>query len=119
MRSYLLCRTPAVILGALFVCITTLLAFTPTLAGQAGFSAHDVYLDKCAACHAQDGSGETVKGRKDKVKDIRQTIKKMSEDQMIEVVEKGKGAYMNSFSKQYSPEQIKALVEYYRSLASQ
>lgn len=119
MQRCSLCRALGAILGILFVCVMSLPAFVPKLAAQAGFSARDVYLDKCAACHAQDGSGKTVKGRKDKVKDIRQTIKKMSEDQMIEVVEKGKGAYMNSFSKQYSPEQIKALVEYYRSLASQ
>lgn len=82
-------------------------------------SAQDIYMDKCAVCHARDGSGRTVKGRKDKVKDVRQTIKKMSEAQMIEVVEKGKGAYMDSWSDKLSKAQIKAVVEYYRSLASQ
>jgi mono/diheme cytochrome c family protein len=82
-------------------------------------SAQDIYMDKCAVCHARDGSGRTVKGRKDKVKDVRQTIKKMSEGQMIEVVQKGKGAYMDSWSDKLSKEQIKAVVEYYRSLAGQ
>lgn len=82
-------------------------------------SAQDSYMDKCAVCHARDGSGRTVKGRKDKVKDVRQTIKKMSEAQMIEEVEKGKGAYMDSWSDKFSKAQIKALVDYYRTLASQ
>ena len=82
-------------------------------------SAQDIYMDKCAVCHARDGSARTVKGRKDKAKDVRQTIKKMSEAQMIEVVEKGKGAYMDSWSDKYSKAQIKALVDYYRTLASQ
>lgn len=106
--------------GAVCLLASLVVALCPTkaLSAQAGWSAQDVFLDKCAVCHARDGSGKTVKGRKDKVKDIRKTIDKMSEAQMIEVVEKGKGAYMDSFSKQYSPQQIKALVEYYRSLAS-
>ncbi len=88
-------------------------------ASQSGFSARDGFLDKCATCHARDGSGHTIKGHKDKVKPVAETIKKYTEAQMIQIVTKGKGAYMNSFSDQFSPAQIKALVEYYRSLASQ
>ena len=45
---------------------------------QAG--AQDVYLDKCSVCHAKDGSGNTAKGRKLKVKDVRSPdVQKMSE----------------------------------------
>ena len=36
---------------------------------------------------------------------------------MIKVVEDGKGKNMDSYKKEYSKEQIKALVEYYRTLA--
>lgn len=88
-------------------------------AGQplAARSAEDIYLDKCAVCHGQDGAGKTAKGKKAKVKDIRETIDKMSVDEMIKVVNDGKGKNMDSYKKEYTPEQIKALVEYYRSLA--
>jgi mono/diheme cytochrome c family protein len=96
-------------------------ASAPGLAAraQAGFNARDVFLDKCATCHARDGSGHTIKGHKDGVKPVAETVKKYSEAQMIQIVTKGKGAYMNGFSDQFSPAQIKALVEYYRSLATQ
>lgn len=80
-------------------------------------SAEDIYLDKCAVCHGQDGAGKTAKGKKAKVKDIRETIGKMSVDEMIKVVDDGKGKNMDSYKKEYSQDQIKALVDYYRSLA--
>jgi mono/diheme cytochrome c family protein len=86
---------------------------------QGAFNARDVFLNKCATCHARDGSGHTVKGHKDKVKPVTETVKKYTEAQMIQIATKGKGAYMNGFSDQFTPAQIKALVEYYRSLATQ
>jgi len=108
--------------GAVFAAAFSALVAVGTLVAYAGASqpsAQDIYMDKCAVCHARDGSAKTVKGRKDKAKDVRQTIKKMSEAQMIEVVEKGKGAYMDSWRDKLSQEQIKAVVEYYRTLANQ
>lgn len=86
-------------------------------AGAAAQSAQDTYLDKCAVCHGRDGAGKTAKGRKDKVKDVRETIKSMSEADMIKIVTDGKAPNMDSFKKDFSADQIKALVEYYRSLA--
>jgi mono/diheme cytochrome c family protein len=86
-------------------------------APRPGRSAEDIYLDKCAVCHGQDGAGKTAKGKKAKVKDIRETVGKMSVDEMIKVMEDGKGKNMDSYKKEYSKEQIKALVDYYRSLA--
>lgn len=88
----------------------------PNLAGQAQ-SGRDIYLDKCAVCHGEDGAGKTIKGKKVHCKDIRDTIKKDSEADMIKVVTDGKGVNMDSYKKQLSPEQVRAVVEYYRSLA--
>ena len=88
----------------------------PNLAGQSQ-SGRDIYLDKCAVCHGEDGAGKTIKGKKVHCKDIRDTIKKDSEADMIKVATDGKGANMDSFKKQLSPEQIQAVVQYYRSLA--
>ena len=84
--------------------------------GQAQ-SGRDIYLDKCAVCHGEDGAGKTIKGKKVHCKDIRDTIKKDSEADMIEVATDGKGVNMDGYKKQLSPEQIRAVVEYYRSLA--
>ncbi len=86
-------------------------------AAAAAQGAQDTYLDKCAVCHGRDGAGKTAKGRKDKVKDVRETVKKMSEADMIKIVTDGKPPNMDSFKKDFSADQIKALVEYYRGLA--
>jgi mono/diheme cytochrome c family protein len=81
--------------------------------------AKDLYLDKCALCHGQDGAGKTAKGRKLKVLDVRETAKKFSVDEMIKVVHEGKGPNMDGYGKEFNKDQIKAVVDYYRSLAKQ
>lgn len=81
-------------------------------------SAQDVYLDKCSICHAQDGSGNTAKGRKLKVKNVRSPeVGKLSEAEMIDIVAKGKGKDMDGFEKELGSDMVKQLVTYYRSLA--
>jgi mono/diheme cytochrome c family protein len=81
-------------------------------------SAQDVYLDKCSVCHGQDGSGNTAKGRKLKVKNVRSPeVQKLSEAEMIEIVGKGKGKDMDGFEKELGKDMVKDLVTYYRSLA--
>ena len=82
-----------------------------------GKSAADIYLDKCSVCHGTDGAGKTAKGKKLKVKDVRETIGTLTADQMIVIVTKGKGDDMDAFAKDYSADQIKQLVDYYRGLA--
>ena len=82
-----------------------------------GKSASDIYLDKCSVCHGADGAGNTAKGKKLKVKNVRETSQKMTAAEMIEIVTKGKGDDMDAFGKEFTPAQISALVDYYRSLA--
>ena len=80
-------------------------------------SAQDVYLDKCAICHGKDGSGNTAKGRKLKVKDARSPdVQKLSEAAMIDIVAKGKGKDMDGFEKELGKDMVKNIVDYYRSL---
>src|SRR5258708_29123501 len=81
--------------------------------------AKDIYLDKCSACHGADGAGKTAKGRKLKVQDVRETVKKIPAEEMIKIVQNGKGANMDGYGKEFSAAQIKALVDFYRSLAAQ
>jgi mono/diheme cytochrome c family protein len=51
------------------------------------------------------------------MKGVKETAAKMSAAEMIKIVADGKGADMDAFGKQLSADQIKALVDYYRSLA--
>jgi mono/diheme cytochrome c family protein len=78
-------------------------------------SAEDNYNKKCAVCHGKDGLGNTAKGKKVHVKDVHLNMKD-SELDMIKAVTDGKGDDMDSYKKEFTPDQIKALVEYYRSL---
>jgi len=78
-------------------------------------SAEDIYGHKCAVCHGKDGLGNTAKGKKVHVKDVHTNMKD-SETQMISVVTNGKGDDMDSYKTELTPDQIKAVVDYYRSL---
>jgi mono/diheme cytochrome c family protein len=78
--------------------------------------AKDLYLDKCSVCHGPDGMAKTAKGKKLKMNDVHQVLPKMGEDEMIKIVTDGKGTDMDAFSKDLGKDQIKAVVEYYRSL---
>jgi mono/diheme cytochrome c family protein len=95
--------------GALFV--------AKAVSGVPEKSAEDIYTHDCAICHGKDGAGKTTQGKRTKVKDIRDTIKTTSEEEMIKVVQKGKGADMDAYRDELKADQIKAVVEYYRGLA--
>jgi mono/diheme cytochrome c family protein len=104
--------------GLTFILVS--LAGRSTLASPATSSPQDIYLDKCAVCHAQDGSGNTSKGRKLKVKNLRSPeAQKLTEAEMIEIVSKGKGKDMDGFQKELGTDMIKQIVAYYRTLAKQ
>ncbi|MEO8051743.1 MAG: c-type cytochrome [Acidobacteriota bacterium] len=79
--------------------------------------AKDLYLSKCATCHGANGAGKTAMGRKLKAQDVHVTVGKMTADQMITIVTDGKGQDMAGYGKQFTKDQIKELVEYYRGLA--
>jgi cytochrome c oxidase cbb3-type subunit 3 len=112
-------------LGLAVLIVGTAMAFN--LVSSAGASsrsaapapdAKDVYLDKCSVCHGQDGAGNTAKGRKLKVKNVRSPeVQKLSEAEMVEIVAKGKGKDMDGFEKELGADMVKQVVAYYRSLA--
>jgi cytochrome c6 len=77
----------------------------------------DVYADKCAVCHGADGAGQTARGKKLKVKNVRETVKKMTAAQMADVVAKGKDPDMEGFGKELGPAMVTEIVTYYRDLA--
>jgi cytochrome c6 len=88
-----------------------------TGAGWAQGDFKATFLDKCSICHGEDGTGKTAKGKKLKVKDVHVTAGTESEADMIKIVTDGKGKDMDGFGKDLKPDQIKGIVEYYRSLA--
>ena len=71
----------------------------------------------CASCHAKDGSGNTMMGKKSGVDDYR-TAKaqaKFTDAEAVTVITDGKDK-MKSFKEKLTPDEIKALVAYIRSL---
>ena len=90
-------------------------AFATTGPLQAQDDASDLYDHKCAVCHGKDGLGNTAKGKKVHVKDVHANMKD-SEADMIKAVTDGKGDDMDSYKTLFTSDQIKALVDYYRSL---
>ena len=89
-----------------------LISFCAALMAQ---NEKDVFLDKCAVCHAADGSASNAKGRKLKMKGVKDTVAKVSAGDMIKIVTDGKGE-MPAFGKELGKEQVKALVEYHRGM---
>lgn len=79
--------------------------------------AKGIYLDKCAVCHGADGTASTARGRKLRMKSVKETATKVKPEEMIKIVSDGKGADMDGYSKELSKDEIKALVDYYRGMA--
>lgn len=102
--------------GALTAAVLTVGLSSGPVRAQ-GKSAADLYLDKCAVCHGADGAGKTAKGKKLKVKDVHETVSKLTPEQMADIVAKGKSPNMDGYAKDFSADQIKQIVEHYRSLA--
>ena len=98
--------------GALF-CFTVL-----TLPGgaRAENDTGKVYAKNCVLCHAADGSGNSSSGKALGAKDLASSeVQKKSDEELAEVVTKGKGK-MPAFGKKISADEIKGLVAYIRAL---
>ena len=74
----------------------------------------------CASCHAKDGSGSTVMGKKNGVKDYRDAAvqAKLTDAEAMEAINEGVKEHgkdrMKSFKDKLTPEEIKALVAHLR-----
>ena len=78
-------------------------------------TAEATYKAKCQMCHGPDGKGETPTGKAMKVKDFSsEDVQKMSDADLTATITNGKGK-MPAY-KTLTPEQVKDLIAYVRSL---
>lgn len=78
----------------------------------------DVYKTKCAVCHAPDGSGQSVMGKKLGAKDLRSDeVQKKSDAELNDVITNGMGKTMPAYKDKLTADQIKGLVAYIREIA--
>ena len=77
----------------------------------------DTFKAKCAACHGQDGSGNTPMGTRMKIRDLRSAeVQKQSDDELASIIANGKPP-MPGFAKSLDKTAIHNLVLYIRSIA--
>jgi len=104
LRSFIICNMAA--LG--------LLAALPAVA----FTGADVYKAKCAMCHGPDGGGATPVGQRLKVRDLRSAdVQKQTTEALTAIITNGQKA-MPAFGKSLSPDQVKDVVGFVRSIAT-
>jgi cytochrome c6 len=100
-----------------FLLAVSLLA-VPAFAGGTPDPGAPLYKSKCASCHGADGSGATSVGKSLKVRDLRSAeVQKLTDAALTKVIADGKGK-MPAYAKKLSAEQIKALVESIRAMAT-
>ena len=77
----------------------------------------DVYTKKCAVCHGEDGSANTARGKRLKMKDIRSPeVQKLTPAQWTEAVLKGTKD-MDGYEKELGADMCKKLADYMQELA--
>lgn len=79
--------------------------------------AASLYKTKCAVCHAPDGSGSTVMGKKLGAKDLRSDeVQKKADADLNGVITNGMGKTMPAYKGKLTDDQIKQLVAFIRDL---
>ncbi|HEV2387401.1 MAG TPA: cytochrome c [Candidatus Acidoferrales bacterium] len=79
--------------------------------------AQKIFVDKCARCHAENGSGDTPVGKALGAADLRSpTVQKLTDAEIYAQIDKGK-ANMPPFGSGLNKAQINDLIAYVRALA--
>lgn len=97
-----------------------LVVFLASLAFPSGLRAQNVaakyFKANCTLCHGEDGSANTPTGKALKAKDLRsEVVQKQTDAELDAVITKGRGK-MPAFGGKASPDMIKSLVAYVRTL---
>ena len=105
------------ILALISVCAWSVLRAAP-VAAVAQDDVKQVYLDKCAVCHGEDGTAQTARGKKLKMKDIRAAdVQKQTQQQWVDAILKGSGQDMDGYEKELGADMSRRLATYMRELA--
>jgi mono/diheme cytochrome c family protein len=76
----------------------------------------DTFKAKCAVCHGADGKGETTMGKTLKARDLGSAdVQSQSDADLAGIITNGKGQ-MPSFDGKLTPDQVKDVVKYIRTL---
>jgi len=76
-----------------------------------------LYADKCASCHATDGSGTTTRGKAMKVPDLRAPgIQKKTDDQLLDAI--GRTNAHRGFRKSIGDDKLRMTIMHMRTLKS-
>lgn len=75
-----------------------------------------LYMSKCSACHASDGSGNSTVGRSLGLRDIRPTIKTLTDEQLNQLIHRGRGKM--PANKKLNDEQVASLTLFLRDLVA-
>lgn len=76
----------------------------------------DLFSAKCAACHGKAGDAESAMAKKMNIKPLSSAeVQKKSDADLTNIISKGKEK-MPSYEGKLSPDQIKSLVAYIRTL---
>jgi mono/diheme cytochrome c family protein len=96
-----------------------MIVFRLLVSQSAAKDAKDLYSEKCASCHAADGSGHTAATAKMKVPDLRsKRVKQMSDDDLYVATAEGKSheEYPHGFLHLgMTEQQIRDLIKYIRT----
>src|SRR3989442_1742693 len=102
---------------AVAIAIAIVISMTILLASASGASSgRALYVAKCYACHAIDGSGNSTIGRSLKLGDIRPVIKRMTDEQLRWLILEGKGKMAPV--KKIDDQEIASLTLFLRDLAA-
>lgn len=82
--------------------------------GQTG--GRNLYIAKCAACHASDASGNNTIGRSLELTDMRPAIKSMTDEQLRQIILEGKGKMPPT--KKFDDEKLRNVTVFLRELAA-
>jgi mono/diheme cytochrome c family protein len=76
-----------------------------------------IYKTNCVLCHSANGSGDNATGKAFHAKDLRsEEVQKQTDEELAEVITKGKGKKMPAFGAKIKPDDVKKLVAYLREL---
>lgn len=100
------------------ILVLTVCILLPPIPAGAADAGPALFKTKCVPCHGVDGSGNTPMGRKVGARPLASAeVQAMTDDELREIVVKGKGKTMPAFGKKLSPGDVGILVAHIRRLA--